>query len=105
MGAQDPRIVQARLTLVMYLYKEALRGVTQALEIVKAPALRADEKEAIFGEVERAAWDLPDAFFVNPPDTEAGWEDRAGDEPKVREALERGVRRVLVARREGAPPI
>ena len=79
-----------------------MRGLGQALELARQPPLVAEEKEVLFGEVERAVWDFPDGFFVDPPADDAGWEERAGDDPRVRDAMDRGVTRILENRRDEA---
>lgn len=102
--ATDAHSTQARVTLAHFLYREAVTGVSQALEIVGQPPLRPDEKEILFGEMERAAWALPEAMFVDAPTSPEDWRNRADDDPRVREAAERGVTRILEGRRGSAPP-
>ena len=92
-------MVQARLTLVQYLYRETLRGLASALAMSQQPPLRPEEKEFLFGKVERTVWDIPDDFFADPPMDDAGWGDRAGDDPRIRAALEDGITAVLAGRR------
>lgn len=94
----DPEVVQARLGLAHYVYREALRGLSQAMVIAKQPPLTAFEKEILFGEVERAVWGIPDTVFRDPPSDPAEWAERADDDT-VRDALDRGVKRILAERR------
>lgn len=96
----DSDQVQARLTLIQHLYRETLTGASQALAISGQPPLTADEKEVLFGEVERAVWSFGDALFENPPASAAEWVERASDVPAVKDAITRGVTRILTNRRE-----
>ncbi len=93
--------IPARLSLVQYLYLECVTGVSQALTLARQPPLRADEKEAVFGAVERAAWSFPDSFFMDAPPAPEGWADRAAGEPRLTAALEDGVSSILMARTRG----
>jgi hypothetical protein len=89
--------VQARLQLIQHLYKESLKGTSQALSLVKQEPLTAEEKAVLFAEVERAVWAFPEDVYANAAGGD--WLEDAASAPQVRDALERAVARILTARK------
>ncbi|MHB8605964.1 MAG: hypothetical protein ACYDCK_11985 [Thermoplasmatota archaeon] len=97
--ALSPRLIETRLRLAHYLNRECNKGLTDALALTGFPPISTAENERIWRDVERAVWDLPDAWFE--AGNEASIEDLAAREP-VRRALEDIVTRLLEARTEDA---
>lgn len=91
---------QPRLRLIGHLYRQTLIGVSDALRLTGAAPLTAAEKERLYGGVETAVWALPEAIMRGADADE--WETLAGDDPQVREALEKVVEEVLEPRRVAA---
>lgn len=88
-----------RLVLLNAMFKETLLGVSGALRAKGMPPLRAEEKEILFGEVEKAVWALPDTWFEEEPRDEAMWAEEVGSRPEMRRALELAVAKALAGRR------
>lgn len=97
-------IVSGRLTLLNAMFKETLTGVSGALRAKGMAPLKAEEKEVLFGEVEKAVWALPDAWFEETPRDELAWAEEIGSREPVRKALELAVAKALAGRRAPGSP-
>ena len=87
------------MQLTGFLFKEAVRGLSDGLRMLGAAPVRPEEKEKILAAVEHAVWGFPPDLFRDVE--EEGWEERAAEAPAVREALEVALEPILLARKTG----
>lgn len=95
----DPDEVQARVRLTSHLFKQSMRGISEALAMLRAPPIAPAEKEQLFASLERGVWELPALILEAAPLDSEDWEERVDSDPRVRDLLERVVDPILQARR------
>ncbi|HWG91366.1 MAG TPA: hypothetical protein VNZ52_11020 [Candidatus Thermoplasmatota archaeon] len=98
-----PQDVQARLTLLGFMFKECMKGVTGAIQAAGVPPLKPEEKEVLFAECEKAVWRFPDHWFQQDFRDEQLWAEEMCNKDEVRTALENAISVALAGRRPGAP--
>lgn len=98
-----PRDVQARLTLLGYLFKEAMTGVSGAIKSTGAPPIQPAEKEILFAETEKAVWSFPEHWFQEEFRDEQMWAEDISNRDEVRTAMEKAITAALANRLRKAP--
>lgn len=91
--------MQARVRLTSHLFKQSMRGISEALALLRAPPITPQEKEQLFGSLERGVWELPESLLQMAHLDDEEWEQRVDGDPRVRDLLERSVDPILQARK------